>query len=158
MLYGRDFDCGMLDDLLEGAQQGRSGSVVLCGEAGIGKSALLRYAAEQAGDARILEVRGVEAESGMPFAGLHALLYPVRSYLSSLSEAQRDALSTALGLAGGRVPSRFLVAAAVVELLGTLAEEQPVLCLIDDAQWIDQQSLAKVSPSPSVASGPIASR
>ena len=86
-MYGRDFDCGMLDDLLEGAQQGRSGSVVLCGEAGIGKSALLRYAAEQAGDARILEVRGVEAESGMPFAGLHALLYPVRSYLSSLSEA-----------------------------------------------------------------------
>jgi hypothetical protein len=144
-LYGRDFECGVLDDLLEGAHQGRSGSVVLCGEAGIGKSALLRYAAEQALDARILEVRGVEPESGMPFGGLHALFYPVRSYLTSLSDPQRDALSAALGFASGQVPSRFLVAAAVVELLATLAEEQPVLCLIDDAQWIDQQSLASLT-------------
>jgi DNA-binding CsgD family transcriptional regulator len=145
MLYGRDFECGVLDDLLEGAHQGRSGSVVLCGEAGIGKSALLRYAAEQALDARILEVRGVEPESGMPFAGLHALFYSVRSYLTSLSDPQRDALSAALGFASGQASSRFLVAAAVVELLATLAEEQPVLCLIDDAQWIDQQSLASLT-------------
>jgi AAA ATPase domain len=145
MLYGRDFECGVLDDLLEGAHLGRSGSVVLCGEAGIGKSALLRYAAEQALDARILEVRGVEPESGMPFAGLHALFYSVRSYLTSLSDPQRDALSAALGFASGQVSSRFLVAAAVVELLATLAEEQPVLCLIDDAQWIDQQSLASLT-------------
>jgi hypothetical protein len=86
-----------------------------------------RYAAEQARDARILEVRGVEPESGMPVAGLHALFYPVRSYLTSLSDPQCDALSAALGFASGQVSSRFLVAAAVVELLATLAEEQPVL-------------------------------
>src|SRR4029453_12625143 len=96
---------------------------------------------ELARDAQILQVHGVEAESGMPFAGLHVLVYPVRHPLSSLSRPQRDALGAALGLTSGEAPSRFLVAAGVVELLATLAEEQPVLCLVDDAQWLDQQSL-----------------
>jgi DNA-binding CsgD family transcriptional regulator len=145
MLYGRSAECELIDDLFEAARRGRSGGLVLRGEAGIGKSVLLRYAAEQAGTARVLELRGVQAESAMPFAGLHALLYPVREHLGSLSEAQRRALSAALGLEASEVPSRFLVSAAVLELLATLAEERPVLCLVDDAQWVDPQSLGALS-------------
>jgi DNA-binding CsgD family transcriptional regulator len=145
MLYGRDAECGVIDDLVVDACRGRSGSLVLAGEAGIGKTALLEYAAELARDAQILQVHGVEAESGMPFAGLHVLVYPVRHHLSSLSRPQRDALGAALGLTSGEAPSRFLVAAGVVELLATLAEEQPVLCLVDDAQWLDQQSLGSLT-------------
>lgn len=145
MLYGRSTECGLIDDVLHSARHGRSAALVLRGEAGIGKSALLQYAAEQAGDARILDVRGVQAESGLPFAGLHALLYPVRHQVSSLSPPQRRALNTALGLETAEAPSRFLVAAAVVELLAMLAEECPLVCLVDDAQWLDPQSLGSLT-------------
>jgi DNA-binding CsgD family transcriptional regulator len=145
MLYGRSAECGLIDDLIEAARRGRSGGLVLRGEAGIGKSVLLRYAAEQAGTARVLELHGVQAESAMPFAGLHALLHPAREHLASLSEPQRRALSAALGLEASEVPSRFLVSAAVLELLATLAEERPVICLVDDAQWVDPQSLSALS-------------
>jgi hypothetical protein len=81
MLYGRSAQCGLIDNVLDDARRGRARALVLRGEAGIGKSALLQYAAEQAGDARVLDVRGVQAESGLPFAGLHALLYPVRYHM-----------------------------------------------------------------------------
>ncbi len=145
MLYGRRAECDMLDNLLQDARRGHSGYLVLAGEAGIGKTALLRYTAERAHEARILQVRGVETESGMAYAGLHALIYPVRRHVHLLSGPQRDALGAALGLSGGERPSRFLVAAGVVELLATLAEEQTVLCLVDDAQWIDQQSLGALA-------------
>ena len=145
MLYGRSAQCGLIDNVLDDARRGRAGALVLRGEAGIGKSALLQYAAEQAGDARVLDVRGVQAESGLPFAGLHALLYPVRYHMSSLSPAQRRALNAALGLELAEAPSRFLVAAAVVELLAMLAEECPLVCLVDDAQWVDPQSLGTLT-------------
>ena len=145
MLYGRSAQCGLIDNVLDDARRGRAGALVLRGEAGIGKSALLQYAAEQAGDARVLDVRGVQAESGLPFAGLHALLYPVRYHMSSLSLPQHRALNAALGLELAEAPSRFLVAAAVVELLAMLAEECPLLCLVDDAQWVDPQSLGALT-------------
>lgn len=145
MLYGRSAECGLIDNVFDGARRGRAGALVLRGEAGIGKSALLQYAAEQAGDARVLDIRGVQAESGLPFAGLHALLYPVRYHMSSLSLPQRRALNAALGLELAEAPSRFLVAAAVVELLAMLAEECPLVCLVDDAQWVDPQSLGTLT-------------
>lgn len=145
MLHGRRAERDLLDELLEGVRRGRSGSVVVAGAAGIGKSALVRYAAEQALDTTVLQVRGVQAETGMPFAGLHALLRPVRDRLPSLSAPQRRALGAALGFEAGEAPSRFLVAAAVVELLATLAEERPVVGLVDDAQWIDHQSLGALT-------------
>lgn len=141
MLYGRAAECDAIDALLEGARHGRSGSLVLRGEAGIGKTTLLQYAADHAGDCRVLRARGAQAESAMPFAGLHALMHPVRSQLPSLSGPQRRALGIALGIEEGEVPNAFLVAAAVVELLSTLAEDRAVVCLVDDAQWLDPPSL-----------------
>lgn len=145
MLYGRSAECELIDDLLQGVRRGRSGSLVLRGEAGIGKSALLRFAAERTVGARVLELHGVQAEAGLPYAGLHALLYPIRDRLPALSDPQRRALSVALGLAAGEAPSRFLVSAAVVELFAGLAEEQPLVCLVDDAQWIDTQSVSALT-------------
>jgi predicted ATPase len=145
MLYGRDVECRLIDDLLDNARRGRSGALVLRGDAGIGKTALLQYAVGHAGNGRVLDVRGVEVESALPFAGLHALLYPVRDHLPSLSRQQREALDTALGLAAGEAPSRFLVAAAVLELLAAVAEERPTYCIVDDAHWVDPQSLASLT-------------
>ena len=144
-LLGRFRECEALDRLLADVRAGHSRALVLRGEAGIGKSTLLAYAAEQAGTARVLDLHGVQTETAMPFAGLHALLYLVRTYLPSLSEPQGQALSAALGIATGEVPSRFLVSAAVVELLAVLAEERPVVCLVDDAQWVDPQSLGALT-------------
>lgn len=144
MLYGRDAEQHLIDRLLEGAEHGRSGSLVLAGEAGIGKTALLTSAATRVSTACMLQVCGLQAETAMPFAGLHALLHPVREHLPSLSGPQRRALEVALGIESGGVPSRFLVGAAMLELFATIAEQQTVVCLVDDAQWLDPESLSAV--------------
>ncbi len=130
----------MIDGLLEAAARGDSGSLVLRGEAGIGKSALLGYAAERATGMQVLRATGMEDESDLAFSGLHALLWPVVGHLHELPAPQREALAAALGLGPPEGSERFLISAGVLSLLATAAEERPVVCLIDDAQWLDVPS------------------
>jgi DNA-binding CsgD family transcriptional regulator len=130
----------VLDRLLENVRGGQSAVLAIRGEAGIGKTALLQYVAEQASGFRVVQVTGVEAEMELPFAGIHQLCGPVLLQLDVLPRPQRDALSVALGLASGDVPERFLVGLAVLGLLSVAAEERPLLCLVEDAQWLDAAS------------------
>jgi DNA-binding CsgD family transcriptional regulator len=139
-LVGRGPECAAIDRLLENASQSRSGSVVVRGEAGMGKTALLGYAADRAGEMRVLRVTGVEAESDLAFAGLHGLVWPIVEELRHLHEPQRGALGAALGLARGEGQDRFLVSAGVLSLLAAAAEATPIVCLVDDAQWLDVPS------------------
>lgn len=140
MLYGRDEELGLVIELLEGARVSRSGVLVIRGEPGIGKTALLESAREHADDMLVLASRGVESESQLPFAGLHQLLAPALRLIRRLPDPQARALQGALGLAEPSTDSRFLISAACLTLLAELAEERPVLCLIDDAQWLDTPS------------------
>ena len=137
---GRTSERALLDGLLERVREGESEVLVIRGEAGMGKTALLRYAARQASGFRIAELTGVEAEMELPFAGVHHLCGLMLDRLERLPAPQRDALSVALGLAAGQVPDRFLVGLAVLSLLATVAEERPLLCLVEDAQWLDAAS------------------
>ncbi|MET0686187.1 MAG: AAA family ATPase [Solirubrobacteraceae bacterium] len=129
-----------LDELVAGVLGGQSRVLVLRGEAGIGKTALLRYLAESAKECRVAHASGVESEMELPFAGLHALCAPMLRRLPRLPEPQRDALGTAFGLTAGAPPDRFLVGLAVLGLLADLAEDRPLLCIVDDAQWLDRIS------------------
>jgi DNA-binding CsgD family transcriptional regulator len=130
----------VLDRLLAQGREGQSAVLVIRGEAGIGKTALLRYAARQASGYRVAQVAGVEAEMELPFAGIHQLCAPVLDRLDALPQPQQDALYVALGLASGQVPDRFVVGLAVLGLLSAAAEERPLLCLVEDAQWLDAAS------------------
>jgi DNA-binding CsgD family transcriptional regulator len=130
----------VLDGLLARAREGESAVVVVRGEAGIGKTTLLRYIARRASGFRVTQVTGVQAEMELPFAGIHQLCAPVLDHLDSLPQAQQDALRVALGLATGEVPDRFLVGLAVLGLMSAAAEERPLLCLVEDAQWLDAAS------------------
>src|SRR5918998_3259363 len=130
----------LLDTLLTGVRSGHSAAVVLRGEAGVGKTALLRYCAQQASGLRVAEIAGAEAEMELPFAGLHRLCAPMLARLEALPEPQRDALRVAFGLSSGVTPDRFLLAVAVLSLLSAVAEDRPLLCLVDDAQWLDGAS------------------
>ena len=120
--------------------RGSSAVLVIRGEAGIGKTALLRYAARQASGFRVAQVAGVEAEMELPFSGIHQLCAPVLDQLDALAQPQQNALNVALGLAPGDVPDRFLVGLAVLGLLSAAAEERPLLCLVEDAHWLDAAS------------------
>lgn len=141
MLLGRDGELAAIDGLLDRARAGRSGTLVLRGEAGIGKSALLDHAAGAADGMRVLRGTGVETESGMPYAGLHLLLGRHLDRIGGLPDAQAEALRAALNMGGPEAESdRFLVGLAVLTLLADLAEEQPLLCLVDDAHWMDGAS------------------
>ncbi len=139
-LAGRGVEGARLDRLLADARAGQSGVLVLRGEPGIGKTALLDYAAERAASFRVIRAAGVESEMELPFASLHQLCRPILSGLGRLPLPQRDALGTAFGLSSGAQPDRFLVGLAVLSLLSDTAEERPLLCLIDDAQWLDRSS------------------
>ncbi len=130
----------VLDRLLADAREGQGTVLVIRGEAGIGKTALLRYAARQAAGFRVAQVAGVEAEMELPFSGIHQLCAPVLDRLDALPEPQQNALTVALGLASGDVPDRFLVGLAVLGLLSAAAEERPLLCLVEDAHWLDAAS------------------
>ena len=145
MLSGRGTELSTLRGLLSGAGGGRGGSLVLNGQPGIGKSALLDALAQEAGGFRMLRATGYEAESQLPYAGLHLLLHPALDRLEVLPEPQREALSTAFGLAARETAERadkLLINLAVLTLLSELAESgDPVLCLVDDAHWFDQPSL-----------------
>ncbi|MFE2109994.1 AAA family ATPase [Kitasatospora sp. NPDC059463] len=143
MLYGRERERAAVDALLDGARDGRSGVLVLRGEPGIGKTALLEYAVAAAGDGvRVIRATGVEYEAELPFAGLSLLLAPGLDRLDALPGPQRRSLEGAFGLgepAGGA--NRLLAGLATLGLLAELADEQPLLCVVDDAQWWDRPSL-----------------
>ena len=119
---------------------GQSGVLVLRGEAGIGKTALLEHLSGAAEGCRIVRAAGVESEMELAFAGLHALCGPMLGGLAHLPGPQREALSTAFGVSAGAPPDRFLVGLAVLSLLADAAEEQPLVCIVDDAQWLDRVS------------------
>ncbi|MEU9288191.1 AAA family ATPase [Streptomyces sp. NPDC048275] len=139
-LLGRQNECQALDDLLAGARGGRSGVLVLRGEAGIGKTELLKYLLDRATGCRIVRTAGVQSEMELSYAGLHQLCAPLLAGLDGLPEPQRDAIGTAFGLRGGDAPDRFLVGLATLSLLADAAGNQPLVCLIDDAQWLDRVS------------------
>jgi DNA-binding NarL/FixJ family response regulator len=139
-LWGRREQCSRLDGLLLDVRAGRSRALVVRGEAGIGKTALLDYAAVTAPDFQVARAQGVESELALPFAALQQLCERMLSRLDRLPGPQRDALGVVLGLRSGSAPDRFLVGLAVLGLLSDVAAEQPLLCLIDDAQWLDQAS------------------
>jgi DNA-binding CsgD family transcriptional regulator len=127
--------------MLAQARAGQSAVLVIRGEPGIGKTALLRYAARQAAGLRITEVEGVQAEMELAFAGIHQLCAPLLDGLEALATPQRDALRVALGVLSGGAPERFLVGVAVLNLVAEAADDRPLLCLVDDAQWLDAASL-----------------
>ncbi|MFJ4670807.1 AAA family ATPase [Kitasatospora purpeofusca] len=159
MLYGRAAEEGQLRSLLRGAAEGASGALVVHGEAGIGKTALLEHLAAEAtgavpaagggaaggacgpATARVLRTTGIEAETELPFAALHQLLRPALDRLGLLPEPQADALRAAFGLAAPTGQDRFLTGLGVLTLLSEYAGESPLLCLVDDAQWVDRASL-----------------
>jgi type II secretory pathway predicted ATPase ExeA len=133
MLYGRDAERSAIAALLNAARDSRSGVLVLRGQAGVGKSALLRDAVAQASDMQVLEARGVESEAELAFAGLHQLLWPVLGQVDGLPPPQATALRAAFGLEHARGEDRFLVSVAVLGVLAEAAERRPVLCIVDDA-------------------------
>jgi DNA-binding CsgD family transcriptional regulator len=140
MLRGRRDECATLDRLLDEARAGHSGKLVLRGEAGVGKTALLEYAVDSASDLTVLRASGVESEMELAFAALHQLCAPLLDRLDRLPGPQRDALEITFGLTEGAAPDRFFVGLAVLGLLSDAAEERPILCVIDDTQWLDRAS------------------
>jgi len=139
-LLDRERERAALDGLLGDLRLGRGGALVVRGEAGVGKSALLEYVAGAAADMRVAQAGGVESEMELAFASVHLLCAPLLDRLEDLPGPQRDALGVAFGLRAGGAPDRFLVGLAVLTLLAEVAEERPLLCVVDDAQWLDQAS------------------
>jgi DNA-binding CsgD family transcriptional regulator len=143
-LLGRIHERHVLDRLLESVRAGQGRVLVLRGESGFGKSALLEYltgrASETARGCRLVRVAGVQCEMGLVFAGLHQLCAPMLDRLEHLPLPQREALQTAFGLANGLPPDSFLVGLAVLSLLSEVAQERPLICLVDDEQWLDHAS------------------
>ena len=140
-MLGREREREVLDRLLEGVRGGRGGVLVVHGEAGVGKTALLEYAVEAGREFRIARTSGVEAEMELPFAAVQQLCSPFFELMERLPQPQQDALGVAFGLSTGPTPNRFLVGLAVLGLLAEAAEEQPLVCVVDDAQWLDTASV-----------------
>jgi DNA-binding CsgD family transcriptional regulator len=140
-LRGRAAECETLRGVVADARSGISRTLVLRGEAGVGKTALLEYAVRQASSFRLAQVSGVESEMELAFAGLQQLCAPLLGHIDELPEPQRNALSVAFGLGVGPTPDRFLVGLAVLSLMAAAADDRPLLCVIDDAQWLDQVSV-----------------
>ncbi|UBU09106.1 AAA family ATPase [Nonomuraea gerenzanensis] len=144
-LRGRQAECERLDRLVATVQGGRSSVLILRGEPGIGKSALLEHTRDSATGCRLTRAAGVESEMELAFGGLHQLCAPFLDHLPHLPEPQREALSTAFGLSAGTPPDRFLVGLAVLSLLADVAEKEPLICLVDDAQWLDTVSAQTIA-------------
>ncbi len=140
MLHGRRSEYEALGGLVEGLRGGHSAALVVRGEVGVGKTALLDYVAGSAADLRVVRSAGVEPEMDLAFAGLQRLCGPVLDRLGQLPVPQRDALRTAFGLEAGAAADRFLVGLAVLSLLSGAAAERPLVCVIDDARWLDRAS------------------
>jgi DNA-binding CsgD family transcriptional regulator len=139
-LRGRRSECGVLDRLVDAVRAGESRALVVAGEPGVGKTALLDYVAGRASGFRVARAVGVQSEMELAFAGLQQLCTPMLDGLERLPTPQRDALRTAFGLSAGPAPDRFLVGLAVLSLLAEAAAEQPLICLVDDQQWLDRAS------------------
>jgi len=140
VLRGRRSECEALDRLLQRVRAGQSSVLALRGEAGVGKTALLEYVAERAPGCRIARLAGIQSEMELAFAGLHQLCAPMLDGLDGLPGPQGTALRVAFGLQDGDAPDRFIVALAVLSLLAEAAEAEPLVCLVDDAQWLDRAS------------------
>src|SRR3712207_4649404 len=141
MLHGRAQELERIERLLEDARSGRSGALVILGEAGIGKTTLLDAAPEQAmGNMQVLRTRGFESERDLPFAGLPALLAPMLDLRERIPPVQARALGTALAVEPPAPHDPFAVPAAVLSMLGTIAEDAPLLAIVDDLQWLDPGS------------------
>ena len=141
VLHDRRDESRLLSSLLDAVRAGRSRSLIVCGEAGVGKTALLDHFVAQAADCRVASVAGVEAEQELAFAGLHQICRPLLDRLDVLPEPQRNALSTAFGLRCGPPPDPFLISLGTLSLLAEAATRQPLVCIVDDAQWFDIASL-----------------
>ena len=139
-LPGRQAECALLDQLVAAVRTGESRVLVVHGDPGIGKSALLDYAEKSASGVRVLRAIGVESEMELPFATLHQLCVPLLDRLKDLPPPRCAALETVFGMTPGTPPDRFLVGLAVLGLLSDVSEESPLLCVIDDAQWMDRAS------------------
>jgi DNA-binding CsgD family transcriptional regulator len=143
-LIGRQDERALLDRLAATARGGWSAVLVLRGEAGIGKTALLEWAVAAAGHLDVVSVTGVESEAELTYAGLTQLCHPLLDHLKELPAPQREALATVFGLAAGTAPDRFLVGLAVLSLLSAAGQRRPLLCVIDDAQWLDRASVQAI--------------
>ncbi len=139
-LEGRARECALLDGLVEAIREGESRSLVLRGEAGIGKTALLEYLIASASDLTVVRAVGVESEMELAYASLHQLCAPLLDRLERLPAPQRQALEIVFGLSSGAAPDRFLVGLGALSLLSEVGDEHPLLCVIDDAQWLDHAS------------------
>ena len=139
-LINRHSECAILDGVVEAVRAGESRALILSGEPGVGKTALLEYLHGQASACHVVRVAGVQSEMELAFAALHQLCSPVLGNLQGLPPPQRDALRTALGMSPGPAPDGFLVGLAVLSLLSDAAERQPLVCLVDDEQWLDRAS------------------
>jgi DNA-binding CsgD family transcriptional regulator len=139
-LLGRHGECATLDDVVADIVAGGSQALVLRGEAGIGKTALLGYLVAHASECRVVRAVGIESEMELPFAGLHQLCAPMLDRLGHLPDPQSEALATAFGLRPGEAPDRLFLALATLTLLSEVAAERPLLCVVDDAQWLDHAS------------------
>jgi DNA-binding CsgD family transcriptional regulator len=136
-LTGRPTECNVIDRLIEAVRAGQSRALVVVGEPGIGKTALLEYAAGRASGCLVVRAAGVQSEMELVFAGLQQLCAPILDHLDRVPGPQRNALRIAFGLSAGPAPDAFLVGLAVLSLLSDAAEEQPLICLVDDEQWLD---------------------
>lgn len=140
-LRGRAHECEALENLVATVKSGSCQVLVLRGEAGVGKTALLDYVCDTASGFQIVHVVGVESDMELAFAGLQQLCAPLMTHLDAIPEPQREALNVAFGRGIGETPDRFLVGLAVLSVLAAAGDEQPVLCIVDDAQWLDQVSV-----------------
>lgn len=145
VLLGRERECAWLAELLDDVQNGQSRALVLRGDPGIGKTALLEYATERAEGFRVLRAVGIESESKLAFSGLHQLLLPVLGELDQVPEAAAEALSRSLALAAPGEVNPFLAYAAVLQLLAAAAEREPILAVVDDAHWLDPASAEAIT-------------
>jgi predicted ATPase len=145
VLFGRQRERGVLDRLLVGARDGHGGAIVVLGEPGIGKTALIEQAVTSAQDFRVLRTAGQEGETELAYAALLQLCAPGLDRLVRLPAPQRDAMRVAFGLCTGDPPDRLLVALALLTLLSEMAAERPLLCVVDDAQWLDRASAQAVA-------------
>src|SRR5258706_9711628 len=139
-LLGRERERAVLERLLDTARDGHGSVLVVHGDPGVGKPALLEYAVEVGEDFRVVRAAGVEGEMELDYAALQQLCSPILEFIEHLPDPQRDALGVAFGLSAGQAPSPFLVGLAVLGLLSEAAERQPLLCVVDDAQWLDGAS------------------
>src|SRR3954452_20104354 len=140
VLVNRLGECEVLDGLVEAVRLGKSQALVVCGEPGVGKTALLEYLVGRASACRVIRIAGVQSEMELAFAGLHQLCAPLLGRDEALPGPQREALRTAFGLGAGPAPDQFLVGLAALGLLAEEARERALVCVVDDAQWLDRAS------------------